>query len=162
VISVIANVGYKGTYKMVYCDNIRESLVQLGIPDEALSINRSNKQKYIKLATKALTVIQIALMALDFDSITSFAAGPTHDIDIAPLETGAMDIYWLMLKAILYISIPVFAWVGYIFAFAGSNGGKRTAAKVVLFSLIGGIAFVAGAPWMAKLVYAFCRSVFHV
>jgi hypothetical protein len=141
-----------------YVGEFAESSKQLA--KGILSVNKDSLKKYAKILFKSLTILTVAFYAIHVDPISAFA--PTSGIDIKPIENFSMEIYWTMLKAILYISIPIFAWIGYIFAFAGTNAGKRSAAKTVLISVIGGIAFVAGAPWGAHQIYNLCRHIFNI
>jgi hypothetical protein len=152
---MIANVGCRGNYKMVL--DKRESLLQLGIPE----LVESNSEKCLKLAGKVLTGLSFALLALDTTANNVFAA-TAKEVSLGPFEGAVMDVYWLMFRGILYVSIPALAWVGYTIAFSGNNSGKRTAAKVALFSIIGGNISVASAPWAARFIYDFCKSHFSM
>src|SRR5690242_2776777 len=143
---VIVNVGHKD---YGYIRLHQDAICNLAVPEE----NRKEKlRKAVKLAAKTLTIIEIAIIALDLFAQTGFAhAIPASSdiIDLSPLDTLQHEIWLLMLKGILYVAVPVYAWCGYIFAFAGHNAGKRTTAKWVALAMTGGIAFVCGAPWAA-------------
>jgi hypothetical protein len=53
----------------------------------------------------------------------------------------------------MYISTPVWAWVGFILATGGANSEKRTQAKKVATGLVLGTAITASAPYLTRLIY---------
>jgi hypothetical protein len=159
---LVINVGHKAY-------GYRNILEDYGASKEMINIEPRKIEKFVKLATKAVTAIEVALIALDLFAGTSFASAadpavPASGdiINLDPLDTLQHEIWLLMLKGILYLAIPVYGWCGYVFALAGNNAGKRTTAKWIGLSMTGGIAFVAGAPWAAGAVYKLFRAVFHV
>jgi hypothetical protein len=137
----------------------KQVLIEHGVPEERLKLDRSKLNHYYKLASKALVCLEVAFLSLGVDATL---AAPQTGIDISPIEDFSNEIWATMLKAILYLSLPCYAWVGYVFAFAGQNSGKRTVAKVIFFSIVGGTVFVAAAPWASNQVYNIARRVFHV
>jgi hypothetical protein len=161
--TLVVNMGHKNY-------GYRNVLADYGVPQEMLDIKPSKLEKFVKIASKAIMIIEIALLALDLCAGTSFAsviapgavATAGDLIDLGPLNTFQHELWLLMLRGILYLAIPVYGWCGYVFALAGQNGGKRTAAKWIAASMTGGIAFVAGAPWAGNAVYKFFRAIFHV
>jgi hypothetical protein len=74
-------------------------------------------------------------------------------IDISPLERFFNTVYWTMFRVLMYISTPVWAWVGFILATGGANSEKRTQAKKVASGLVIGTAITASAPYLTRVVY---------
>lgn len=139
----------------------------------AVEAAESKVKKYTNLALKVLMVIEVPLIVIDLfsgttygEAIPAFANQAINQcqglIDLGPLQRFQHELWLAMLRGILYVSIPVYGWCGYIFAFAGQNAGKRTAAKWLALSMTGGIAFVAGAPWAGDMIYKLFKGIFHV
>lgn len=74
-------------------------------------------------------------------------------IDISPLEKFFNSVYWTMFRVLMYISTPVWAWVGFILATGGANSEKRTQAKKVATGLVIGTAITASAPYLTRVIY---------
>lgn len=74
-------------------------------------------------------------------------------IDISPLERFFNTVYWTMFKILMYISTPVWAWVGFILATGGANSEKRTQAKRVASGLVIGTAITASAPYLTRMIF---------
>jgi hypothetical protein len=112
-------------------------------------------KKYGKFIAIATAVVA-AFVAFGVDPIS---AASLHDvpvtghIDLSPLDRFFKEVYFNMLKGLMYILTPVYAYIGYVLVGAGSNAGKRTQAKsIAVWSTIAA-GVVAGAPWLAKMVY---------
>jgi hypothetical protein len=155
------NVGHKA-YGYRPLDEYKNILIEYGVPQKKLKIDLDKIAHYYKKAAKYLIVLEVAFLALGVTTVFASPEAVPVGIDLGPIDKFSKEIWLTMLKALSYISIPIFAWIGYIFAFAGTNSGKRTAAKITLFSLVGGIAFVAGAPWAGHELVGLCRRIFHV
>jgi hypothetical protein len=113
-------------------------------------LNKKNLVKYGSLVgTTFLGVMTlIGLMSGD----------PTYASTGAIIDTGPLDrffntVYWTMFRVLMYISTPVWAWVGYILATGGSNSEKRTQAKRVATGLIIGTGITASAPYLTRQLF---------
>lgn len=99
-----------------------------------------------------------AFVSLNSDPVSAAMIAP--EIDIRPIEDFSRSIYWSMVKGVFWFSLPVYGWIGYVFAFSGNNSGKRSAAKITFFSLLGGTAFLIGAPWIGWQVFEITKNIF--
>lgn len=81
-------------------------------------------------------------------------------IDTSPLDKFFNTIYWTMVKCLMYIATPVWAWVGYILATGGANSEKRTQAKRVATGLVIGSGVVVSAPFLTRQLFRLF-GVFH-
>lgn len=81
-------------------------------------------------------------------------------IDTQPLDRFFKEVYWAMFRVLMYISVPVWAWVGIILATGGANEGKRTQAKKVGTGLIIGTGITASAPFVVRQLFALWSKLF--
>lgn len=125
-----------------------------------------NYRKLVAVGTGCAIVVG-ALLGL-IDPTSAFAS--THHavtttaglIDADPLKKFFHEIYYSLLRIILYLTIPVWAWVGVTLAFSGANVERRTMAKKIGSALIIGVGFVVGAPWIANQIYNLWVHVFSI
>lgn len=128
----------------------------------AKDILRNKKISFNKYE-KILRVATISMLALtsmvdpDF-AVTTFAS---DSIDLRPIDKLSSQIYWLMFKSLLYITTPLYAYVGYILLFAGASTEKRKRAKELGITVAGATGVVAGAPWVAKVFYNAWVAIFN-
>lgn len=113
-------------------------------------LNKKNLSKYAGLV--GVTCIgALALISLATVGDTTLATDGI--IDVSPLERFFNSVYWTMFRVLMYISTPVWAWVGFILATGGANSEKRTQAKKVASGLVLGTAITASAPYLTRLIY---------
>lgn len=125
--------------------------------NKSLAINWLNKRNIAKYAgmVGAVVVASLALISLMTVGDTTLAGNSI--IDISPLERFFNSIYWTMFRVLMYISTPVWAWVGFILATGGANSEKRTQAKKVATGLVVGTAITASAPYLTRAIYGAWR-----
>lgn len=116
-------------------------------------LNKRNLAKYAGLVgvtfIGALALISLATVGDHTLAVTA----TTGFVDISPLERFFNSVYWTMFRVLMYISTPVWAWVGFILATGGANSEKRTQAKKVATGLVCGTAITASAPYLTRLIY---------
>jgi hypothetical protein len=123
---------------------------------KSLLSGNTDWKKYAKIALKTAAVV-LAFLTLETDTIY---AAPDVGIDISPIKTFSMGIWWTMFKAFSYLSVPIIGWAGYILLFAGANTGKRTSAKLILIGVITGLLFLGSAPWASHQLEVLVTKVF--
>lgn len=127
---------------------------------------KSGKINYKKLVVvgTGCAIIVGALIGL-IEPTSAFAS--THhavttvaQINTDPLKKLFNTIYYAMLRVVLYLTIPVWAWVGITLAFSGANVERRTLAKKIGSGLVIGVGFVVASPWIANQIYNLWVHVF--
>jgi hypothetical protein len=125
-------------------------------------LNGKNLAKYAGLVG-GVVLASIALLGLAEPSL-AFAQGDSvvanGIINTDPLDRFFKEVYWAMFRILMYISTPVWAWVGIILATGGANEGKRTQAKKIGLGLIVGSGITASAPWVTKQLVNLWKIIF--
>lgn len=179
MMSIVVNVGHKNYgYTEVkplwmeqldhYINNVStkygEKFVaeNIEIAKDIISGKKINWAKYAKIA--GLIGVAIAAFAdLTAMPVSAAVAFAPHDaIDLGPLDKFTNSVWWTMFKAGCYIATPLLGWAGWTILFSGTNTGKRTTAKVMLISIIGGLLFLAGAPWAKDQLVNLVSRVFNI
>lgn len=103
----------------------------------------------VTLATVAL--LDLATGGVYAQSAEVFAQGTDHlIIDTSPLDKLFSQVYWTMVKALMYVTTPIWAWIGYTVLLSGTSSEKRTVAKKTGIGLFCGTGIVVLAPWLTK------------
>lgn len=116
---------------------------------------QDNTAKHMAIVSGALIVIYSAL-SLAFPDM----ALATGVVNTQPLDTLFKEIYYVLVKVMAYLSTPIWAWVGYTFAFAGNNVEKRTVAKKIAIGLVLGTGITLSAPWLTDQLFALWRMIY--
>lgn len=169
---MIVNIGSKenGYYRVSstvrdvlenYLDNVAPRMNK-GAVEENVDLARSilsgkSIAKYSRLIGTVL-LASVSLLGLLSPEL-AFATTGAH-IDISPLDKFFNEVYWTMFKVLMYLSTPVWAWIGFILALGGANNEKRTLAKRLAGSLIAGTGMAAGAPWASDALFSLWKTIF--
>lgn len=121
--------------------------------NKSLANDWLKKGRVVKYAGMVGVTILASLSLISLMTIGDTSLAGNGIIDISPLEKFFNSIYWTMFRVLMYISTPVWAWVGFILATGGANSEKRTQAKKVATGLVVGTAITASAPYLTRLIY---------
>lgn len=116
-------------------------------------LSKKNLAKYAGLVGVTFIGAMALLGLIGAGDPTYAVEVSTGVIDISPLERFFNSVYWTMFRVLMYISTPVWAWVGFILATGGANSEKRTQAKKVATGLVVGTAITASAPYLTRVIY---------
>lgn len=112
--------------------------------------------KYLTIGA-SLFYASLALLGLMSGDVVHASGGI---INMNPLDKFFKEVYWTMFKVIMYVSTPVWAWVGIILSTSGANQEKRTLAKKIGTSLVVGTGISASAPWATRQLFNLWKFIF--
>jgi hypothetical protein len=158
---MIINVGTKETgYKEIHDTRLLEEYLDSVSPRQVVTEDKKpflSGRRFEKFLKISMIVLYGGLTLL---GVSDIADAASTIINVAPLEKFFNEVYWTLFKVALYLSVPVWAWVGIIISTGGANQEKRTLAKKVGTGLVIGTGIIASAPWGSEQLYNVWRHVF--
>jgi hypothetical protein len=152
-----------------YVDNVAakydEKFVKenVEIAKDIMAGKKINWSKFAKIAALfgIATIAFADLTAIPVSAAPIQTASVYYDIvDLDPLKRFTSEIWITMLKAFGYISVPMLGWSAWQLFSSGTDQGKRTTAKIMVVSIIGGFIFLAAAPWAGEQLDHLVHRIF--
>lgn len=146
------NIGHRDYgYRDLACNIDVNAVLQEMIDNQDVQIVPSYGRNFNHIVKLAAAVGAGLVVALPH---SAFAAG----IDLTPVDRVVNEGYWTLAKVGGLLATPFLAWAG-LSLMPGTSAG-RTKAKVIGFSVGGGILVVCGAPWAGHQLWNMASHAF--
>lgn len=148
---MIVNIGHRD-FGYTCIDTLNEVV---SIPKDISIDKKIELVRYLKILSGAL-IIAYSALSLAYPDL----ALASTIVNTQPLDRLFSEIYHVLVKVMAYLSTPIWAWVGYTFAFAGNNVEKRTVAKKIAIGLFAGTGITLSAPWLTDQLFALWNMIY--